>query len=107
MARRVDLPLEELARRYQAGTSIKELAASYHVSTGTVRDRLGGIGVCVRRPGAPRREVDLTELAYETHLAGSVRAAARSLGLNRTTAGRRLQELRQYEAQEPPLPGTA
>lgn len=59
-------------------------------------------GVKMRRRGAPRREVDLPELVYETHLAGSVRAAARRLGVDRGTARRRLHELHQPG----PEPGT-
>lgn len=97
MARRLDLPIEELARRYQAGVPLRELAADYETSTGTVRDRLTAAGVIVRPRGAPRREVDLAELVHQMHLAGSVRAAARSLGLNRATAHRRLQELRRRD----------
>ena len=87
------MPIEELACRYVDGASLRELAAAYGVSTGTVRDRLAAAGVPVRRRGAPRVEVDVTELVYETHLAGSCRAAARALGVSRTTATRRLGEL--------------
>lgn len=106
MARRVDLPIEELTRRYRAGAPLRQLAADYRTSTATVRDRLDRAGVDVRRRGAPRREVDLAELAYETHLAGSVRAAARTLGLSHTTAGRRLDELRQQHPQPVGTPST-
>lgn len=104
MARRIDLPIEELSRRYRAGAPLRQLAADYRTSAATVRDRLDRAGVDVRRQGAPRREVDLAELAYEAHLAGSVRAAARTLGVSHTTAGRRLDELRQ---QQPQPVGTA
>lgn len=93
MSRRVELPVADLARRYEAGASLRELAQAYGVSTGTVSDRLAGAGVAVRRRGAPRLDVDVTVLVYETHLAGSRRAAAASLGVGRATAARRLAEL--------------
>lgn len=79
--------------RYEAGAPLRELAECYGISAGTVRARLGTAGVELRRRGAPRREVDLPDLVYETHLAGSVRAGARRLGVDRGTARRRLQEL--------------
>lgn len=88
-----ELPSAELVSRYEAGTPPRELATVYRTSTGTVRHRLAEAGVDVRRRGAPRREVDVAELVYETHLAGSVRAAARRLGVDRGTARRRLNEL--------------
>lgn len=93
MARRAEVPAEELTRRYQSGAPLQELADRYGVSTATIRSRLTAAGVELRGRGAPRREVDLSELVYETHLAGSVRAAARRLGVDRGTARRRLDEL--------------
>ena len=96
MAQRVDFPVAELARRYTAGASLRQLAEDYRTSTATVRDRLLSAGVGLRRRGAPRQEVDATELVYETHLAGSVRGAARNLGIGRGTARRRLDELHRH-----------
>ena len=92
----MDLPVEELARRYENGASLRELADRFGISTGTVRARLTAAGVETRRCGAPRRNVDLGGLVYETHLAGSVRCAARRLGIDRETARRRLEELHQH-----------
>lgn len=93
MAKRADLPIDEVVRRYHDGASLRYLAAAFGVSTGTIRNRLAAAGVQVRRPGAHRLDVAVTELVYETHLTGSVRAAARSLGVGRATASRRLAEL--------------
>ena len=93
MSRRAQLPVADLARRYKGGASLRELAEDYGVSTGTVRDRLTSAGVAVRRRGAPRLDVDVPALVYETHLSGSRRAAAAALGVGRATAARRLAEL--------------
>ena len=86
VAARADLPVEDLARRYWAGSSLRELAEHFNSSVATVRARLRTAGIELRRRGAPRLEVDLPELVYETHLTGSVRAAARALGVDRGTA---------------------
>ena len=93
VSRRAELPVADLARRYEAGASLRELAQAYGVSTGTVGDRLTAAGVVLRRRGAPRLNLDVPALVYETHLAGSRRAAAAALGVGRMTAARRLAEL--------------
>ena len=82
MARRVDLPIEELARRYEAGAPLRQLADDYRTSTGTVRDRLVEAGVDMRRREAPRREVAVAvaELVSETQAAGRYAPGARSSG---------------------------
>ncbi|MFY1669512.1 hypothetical protein ACN27G_06090 [Plantactinospora sp. WMMB334] len=54
--KRIDLPMKELAARYEAGARIVDLAAAYGVSTQTIRSRLHGAGVTVRPPGHGRRQ---------------------------------------------------
>ncbi len=54
--RRVDLDSAELARRYEAGESIRQLAVAYDTSYGTVHSRLDDAGVQFRDRGSgPRR----------------------------------------------------
>lgn len=93
-----------MIHRYDDGASLRDLADTYQVSTGTVRDRLLAAGVRLRRRGAARVDIDLVELVYQTHLSGSGRAAAEVLGVGRSTASRRLAELhgrRQPRAEQP------
>ena len=48
---RLELPVEEMARRYKDRESTYTLARAYGVSDGTVRCRLHGAGVRMRRAG--------------------------------------------------------
>lgn len=52
---RVDVPVDELVRRYRIGWSIEDLADEYDCSTGTVRSRLRAAGVEIRQPGKRSR----------------------------------------------------
>lgn len=85
--------MDELIRHYRDGASLRDLAARYNVAVGTVRGRLHRAGEPLRRPGAPRLQVDVTAVVRETRLAGSSRRAALSLGVSRSTVGRRLAEI--------------
>lgn len=54
--RRDDIDSDELAGRYEAGESIRQLADAYDTSYGTVHSRLTDAGVRFRdRGAAPRR----------------------------------------------------
>ncbi len=91
MVARRELPTAEVSARYEAGASLKALAAHYGVAVGTVRDRLREAGVARRAPGAPRCAIDDVRLvaAYIQH--GSTRQAAAELGISRSTVQRRLR----------------
>lgn len=49
----IDLPVDEMAARYEAGESLRELARFYGVSKKTVWNRLGAADVKMRRSGWP------------------------------------------------------
>lgn len=56
MNRRDDIDSTELASRYQAGESIRQLADAYDTGYGTIYNRLTDAGVELRgRGAAPRR----------------------------------------------------
>lgn len=52
-ARAYNLPIEEIAARYNAGESIPQLAAAYDCAEGTISNRLDCAGV-IRRPGGKK-----------------------------------------------------
>ena len=53
MGSRIDLPVAQMARRYEAGESTYQLGRAYGVCGETVRKRLWGAGVAMRPPHAP------------------------------------------------------
>lgn len=87
---------EELARRYNTGEAIAELAQAAGMSVGGLHQRLRRIGVPPRR--RPDRAASLTnqEIADALDAHRSISAAARALGVDRaalTAAARRHQLL--------------
>ena len=52
--RRIDLPVDELVRRYEAGEGTQILARAYGVDQMTVWHRLHAAGVKMRNPGRPK-----------------------------------------------------
>lgn len=88
MRKTLDLPLEDLARRYAAGESISRLALAYRCSPATVAKRLRAQGVAVRparyRPVSVARD-ELERLYVRERL--PLQTIARRLGVAVSTVG--------------------
>jgi hypothetical protein len=74
---------EELARRYNGGEELTDLAQAARMSVGGLQQRLRRIGVPPRRKIDRATTLDAQVLADALQAQGSVSAAARSLGVGR------------------------
>ncbi|WP_067793693.1 helix-turn-helix domain-containing protein [Actinomadura formosensis] len=92
--RELAVPLEELRKRYEAGASTTVLAALAGVSAGTVRARLAGAGVVLRRPGPPRVPVavPVAELRRRYERGETIGDLAAAAGVSYITLRRRLKD---------------
>lgn len=80
----------EVARRYEAGETIDELAAAFGVSITPIRRAIAEAGVPFRRRSHRAREVDVNELVRSYEAGGVLDDLAERFGLSRNAIRRRL-----------------